>query len=248
MSAKVVLFVVGSFLLAGLTAGTAAAQDFQKSYPLPAGGSIRIANISGDVTVTGYDGTTVNVTGTIEGSTPDVIQIVDRSSANTVDVGVHYPNNCHNCDASVQFQVQVPRSVSYEFDRLRSISGDVTVSNVTGRVDASTVSGSVRMTGITGGANGKSVSGDVEADLADSLGTDDMHFTTVSGSVTVTLPSSASANVEMSSFSGGLSTDFPLQIQKEQFTSHQSASGQIGAGGRRVHMSSVSGSISLKQR
>jgi len=248
MSAKLFrLLAISGLLTVGL-ATAAAAQNFQKSYQLSSGGSIRIGNISGDVTVTGYDGTSVVVTGTIDGATPDVVRIEDRSSGNTVDVSVHYPNDCHHCDASVQFQVQVPRGVSYNFDRLRSVSGDVTVSGVAGRVDASTVSGNVRVTDVAGSVSAKSVSGNVDAEMTSVSGSDDMRFTTVSGDVTVKAPAALEANVEMSSFSGSIDTNFPLQVQKERFTTRQSASGQLGNASRRLHISTISGSVSLRQQ
>src|SRR5688572_27344937 len=41
-------------VLAGADAGIA--QDFQKTYPISPGGQVRISTVSGDVTVTGYDG------------------------------------------------------------------------------------------------------------------------------------------------------------------------------------------------
>src|SRR5215470_12415797 len=84
-------------------ATTAAAQDFQKSYQLPAGSSIRIGNISGDVTVTGYDGNAIVVTGTKQGPDKDTVQIEDRSSGAAVDVAVRYPHHCNDCNASVLF-------------------------------------------------------------------------------------------------------------------------------------------------
>src|SRR5262245_16676152 len=105
--------IVAAFLLVSVAA-TAAAQDFQKTYHLPAGASIRVGNISGNVTVTGYDGSAIIVTATKEGADRDLVEIVDRSSGSSVDVGVQYPRNC-NCNVDVQFQVQVPRSMSFDF-------------------------------------------------------------------------------------------------------------------------------------
>ncbi|HMZ80139.1 MAG TPA: hypothetical protein PLL06_10600, partial [Acidobacteriota bacterium] len=39
----------------------AMAQNFQKSYPLSAGGSISVKNVSGDIKINGYGGETVQV-------------------------------------------------------------------------------------------------------------------------------------------------------------------------------------------
>jgi hypothetical protein len=246
MSAKLVIFSAASFLALIAFSGAAWARDFQRSYQLPAGGTIRIRNVSGDINITGYDGSTVNVSGTIEGSTRNMVRIEDSSSGRAVDIVVRYPNN-GNCDASVRFQVQVPRSISYDFEDLASVSGDITISDVAGRLHISTVSGGVHAAGVSGSISAKSVSGDVQAELVDVRGGDDMRFNTVSGNVTFTVPGSAGATVEMTSLSGSLSTDFPLHIQTERFTSRKTCTGQIGNGGRRVHVTTVSGSICLRR-
>lgn len=227
---------------------TASAQDFQQSYPLSPGGSIRIGNVSGDVSVSGYDGNVVIVTATKQGSNPEMVTIEDRSSGNSVDVGVHYPRNCHNCDVSVDFQVQVPRSVSFNFDRIHTVSGNVNITGVNGKLEAASVSGTVRVTDVAGSVNAKSVSGNVEVDLNRLDGNEDMSFTSVSGDVTVKVPAGLNANIDMSSFSGTVDTNLPLQVAKREFTGGQHASGAVGSGGsRRLHMSSVSGSLSLRQ-
>jgi DUF4097 and DUF4098 domain-containing protein YvlB len=247
MLGKLIRFVSVSTLLGTALAATASAQDFQKPYQLASGGTIRIGNISGEISIKGYDGATVIVTGRKEGADVDLVQIEDRSTSGGVDVTVHYPNNCHNCNVSVNFQIQVPRSVSYRFDRIRSVSGDVDVSGITGSLNASTVSGSVRVTDLAGSVSAHSVSGDVEVQLSRLEGVDDMSFNTVSGGVTVKLPAGLDANIEMSSFSGSIDTDFPIQIHEDRYTSSRRASGQVGSGARRLKMSTVSGSLSLRQ-
>ncbi|HKF58382.1 MAG TPA: DUF4097 family beta strand repeat-containing protein [Blastocatellia bacterium] len=237
-------------LAAGLTflvAATAAAQDFQKSYQIPAGGSIRVGNISGDVTVTGYDGTAITVTGTKQGPDKDTVTIEDRSTGNNVDIGVRYPHHCDGCNASVQFQIQVPRSISYNFSGIHSISGDVNVTGITGRLEAATVSGTVHVTDIAGSVSAKSVSGDVDVQISRLEGTDDMTFSTVSGSVTARMPAALDGQVEMSSFSGTIDTSFPIEIKEDRFTSGHRASGQIGSGSRRLRMSTMSGNLTLRQ-
>ena len=117
------LSIIASLAVLGVT-GTASAQDFQKTYRLASGGQIRIANISGDVRVTGYNGDSIIVTGTKKGRDRDKVEVEDKSTDGRVDLGVQYPKRC-DCDASIQFDVQVPSSVSYIFDGISSVSGDV---------------------------------------------------------------------------------------------------------------------------
>lgn len=228
-----------------VAAGTASAQDFQKSYRLATGGQIHIGNVSGDVRVTGYDGDSIIVKGTKKGRDRDKVEVEDKSTDGRVDIGVRYPKRC-DCDASIQFEVQVPRSARYDFDGISSVSGDVEVSGVTGRVHASAVSGDVRVKNVSGSVSASAVSGDVEVVVDRLEGDDDMKFSSVSGDVNVKLPANLAADVDMSSFSGDIKTDFPIEVRTEKYGSRTSARGKLGEGSARLKMSSVSGDLSLR--
>ena len=225
-------------------AGTAAAQDFQKSYQIGAGGEVRIGTVSGDVIVEGYDGSAIVVTGTKRGRDLDVVEIEDRSTAGNIDISVRYPKNC-NCDVSVNFAVKVPRGVAYNYDRVASVSGNVEIRGVTGKIHASSVSGEVSVRNVAGSVNASSVSGSVDVEIDRLEGTDSMKFSSVSGDVDVRLPSSLGADIQMSSFSGSVKSDFPIEIKQERYGSRNSARGKVGDGSRSLRMSSVSGSLSL---
>lgn len=222
------------------------AQDFQRSYNLTSGGYIRIGNVSGRVIVTGYDGDSVNVSAFKEGRDRDMIEVEDRSAADRVDVRVRYPEDC-NCSASIRFEIKVPRSVRYTFDRIGSVSGDVEVSGVNGKVRAESVSGSVLVKNVTGVVSASTVSGDVEVEISRLEGTGDMKFSSVSGDVHVRVPANLEAEIEMSSLSGSLKTDFPIEIQERRYGPGRSARARLGAGTRILKLSTVSGRVSLSR-
>ncbi len=73
-----------------------------------------------------------------------------------------------------------------------------------------------------------------------------MKFNTVSGDVSVMLPGSLDADVDMSSFSGSIKTDFAIEVRSERYGSRNTARGKLGEGSRRLKMSTVSGDISLR--
>jgi len=244
---------------------TALAQDFQHSYSLGSGGSINIRNVSGNVQVTGYDGQAVVVTGIKEGRNSDKVSIEDQSSGNNVDVRARYPEHCNDCDASVRFEVKVPRGVAYRYNSISSVSGDVdvagvsgeltakavsgevTVKDVTGSIHASSVSGNVHVGKVAGTVNAKSTSGNVEVEIVSLEGAGNMDFGSVSGNVRVKLPGNLDAEISLSTMSGDLKTDFPLTIEKSKWGSGQKANGRVGSGSRNLKMSSVSGDLSLLQ-
>lgn len=227
-------------------AASAQAQDFQKSYRIAAGGGISLSTVSGDVRVVGSGGDSIVVHGYREGRDRDLVTIEDNSTGERVSLRVRYPENC-NCNASVRFEVQVPRSTSYVFDGLSSVSGDVEVTGVTGSVRAKTVSGNVRVQNIAGSATVKTVSGSVEVEITRLEGTGDMKFEAVSGSVNVRLPANLDADIEISTVSGSLRTDFPIQVEEARYGPGRKARGRIGSGARSLRMSTVSGRVSLSR-
>lgn len=255
------LAAVLAFLLSALI-GQAAAQDFQKSYRLGAGASISIRNVSGDITVKGYDGDAVIVSGTKEGRDRDKVEIEDTSGPNNVSVGVRYARDC-NCDASVRFEVQVPRNTNYDFNKImtasgditmssltgdlsvHTASGDVTISDVSGRINAATASGEMKVKDVRGTVSAKSASGNVNVEIARLEGTGNMDFASASGDVRVVAPADLDGNVQMSSATGSLRTDFPLQVETREYGPGERASGRLGSGSRNVRITSASGNVSL---
>lgn len=255
---KLALTMFGVLLVVSSTKG----QDFQQSYKLAAGGSISVKNVSGDVSISGYDGDVVLVRGYKEGSDRDQVEVEDRSSGNRVDIGVRYASHC-NCDASVRFEVSVPRSARYDLEKVSTASGnievegvrgdinvstasgDVTVREVSGRINASTASGEMRVKDVTGTVNAQSASGDVEVEIARLQGMEDMKFTSASGDVNVRLPANLDADVSISTASGDIETDFPIQVKENRYGAGSEARALIGSGSRRIHISTASGDVTL---
>lgn len=259
------VIVIATMLVAmGCGAASATGQDFQKSYPIGPGGRISVANVSGNVIVTGYEGTAVVVTGFKEGRDRELVEVEDLSGPNSVQVKVRYPRDC-NCNASVRFEVQVPRSANYNFDHLTTASGDIKVSNVTGEMRIKTASGEVEVKNTTGSlrvdvasgnirvedasgsVSARTASGNVNVEITRLEGTEAMEFSSASGNVSVRVPANIDADVDMATLSGSLTTDFGLQVEQRRYGPGQKATGRVGSGARRLRINSVSGNVSLKR-
>ncbi len=250
-------------LLASMFAIDAAAQDFQKTYRIGANDTVSIRNVSGDVKVTGYDGDAVSVVAYKEGRDREFVRVEDTSTANRVELRARYSEERRNTDASIRFEVRVPRGVAYNFNpvstasgnieasditgniRFSTASGNVTLKGASGSINATTASGNVRIEEARGSVNASTASGNVEAEITRLDGATNMSFSAASGNVRVRLPSNANADVEMSTSSGTLETEFPLEIEDSQYTSGKRARGRLGNGSRRVRLSSASGDVRL---
>ncbi len=254
------LAIIG--LLACLPAALAQGQDFRKDYNLPPGGVISIANVSGEIEVKGYNGATLTVTGIREGRDKDVVEIDDQSTAGQVSLKVRYPREGGNYDASVRFIVEVPAGARYVYNSLstasgdisienaagdfnvKSASGDISVTRVEGTVNASAASGDIKVLGASGVVSANTASGDVEVELDRVADQGEFKFTSASGDVTVKVPAQFNAQVEMSTASGSVKTDFPLKVEDREGPG-QKAAGTLGSGALKVKLSSASGDVRL---
>ena len=120
------------------------------------------------------------------------VRIEERNG--NVDVRTDYPRR--NWSGSVDYTVAVPRDANVI---LRSISGDIRVSNVNGELRAETTSGDVSATAVRRIRQAKTLSGDVE--ITDSDG-EEVSGQTISG--TVTARGLKARSVDLQSVSGDL--------------------------------------------
>src|SRR3712207_2255082 len=115
--------LMGALVLCAAAAVSAAAQDFQRSYNLAAGASVEIANVSGDINLSGHEGSEVVVSAYKEGRDRNEVEVEDASTQGRIKLRAKYPDNC-NCDASIRFEVRVPRSANLVLDRISTASGN----------------------------------------------------------------------------------------------------------------------------
>ncbi len=253
-----------ALLLAVAFAGSASAQDFQRTYQLGPDDPLRIENVSGNVNVVGYEGSGVTVSAYKEGRDRDAVEVEDLSTPGRVHLRARYPENCRNCNASLRFEVRVPRGQSVNLSKIstasgdingtdlngrihfNTASGDITLRNVSGEINVATASGQLRVTNASGSVSASSASGDVEVEIARLEGTRDLRFSSASGNVRVRLPNNLDARVSLATASGDIDTDFPLEVKRQEYGPGTTARGQLGSGARRLNISTASGNVSLK--
>jgi DUF4097 and DUF4098 domain-containing protein YvlB len=85
------------------------------------------------------------------------------------------------------------------------------------------VSGNVDVKDVSGLVSASAVSGNVTVEIRSLEGAGDMKFAAVSGNVTVKAPANLDADIEMSSVSGSLKTDFPIEVQERRYGPGRSA-------------------------
>ncbi len=261
MKVIVRLSVLASIML--LASVAVSAQDFERSYRLGGAGTVSIRNVSGNIEITAHDGDAVLVRATKEGEDRDMVEVEDLSAGDRVELRAKYPRDCRRCNVSLHFEVRVPRNASVRLDpittasgnikitgvrgdiKVNTASGDVDVESVAGQINAATASGEMRVRDVAGAVNASSASGNVEVDITRLEGGEGMKFSSASGNVSVRLPSGLDADVYMSTASGRITTDFPVEVRDSRHGSGSRAEGRLGSGGRNLRITTASGDVSL---
>ncbi|MEP6689627.1 MAG: DUF4097 family beta strand repeat-containing protein [Gemmatimonadaceae bacterium] len=237
-------------------------EKFDWAARMPAGSVIRVRNVNGSVDVDGASGDQVSVHGEKQWrrGDPTWVRIDVMKDGDNVTIcalwneddtcderGYHSHDRGNrerrkNNDVSVHFTLKVPKGVKVDAN---TVNGSVEVRGVTSEVHASTVNGRVEAASTGGPVFAATVNGDVEARMEQLPGNADLHFETVNGSITVDFPNKLDAEVDMETVNGAIHSDYPLTVSGRISPKHIRAT--VGAGGRRIHFTTVNGSITLRK-
>lgn len=136
------LFFAGALSVSSVTAQ----QRLSKRYPTGKNVRIELKNISGTITVESWDRDEIKFTATLESPKANVSP---RQTGDAFIVDVMADNRGHSSDVgNVNFTLQVPVNSSVD---LETMSGQITVTNIRGRLVRAHVSadGDIELSGIT---------------------------------------------------------------------------------------------------
>jgi hypothetical protein len=155
--------------------------------------------------------------------------------------------------SNVDFEIRVPMSIGYNFSWLAS-AGKMEISDITAKLLRAESKGDVAVKNVRGFINAQlffqSRFGSVLVDLPHIKEPCKMWFDARNGDVTVTAPSSLSAQIRMISEVGRLKTDFPLDIQEPRFGQGQKliAEGKLHSGQMTLTITSLWGGVYLRKK
>jgi len=195
-----------------------------------------------------------------------VVPVGSKVTANTWSGSISVRGVAGDVDAHAQSGDIDVRDAGARLD-VEAFSGDVTILNVKGDASINTLSGSVTLTGARGDLEIETVSGDLELrDIAAKqvrthstsgditfagqvFDAGRYEFNTHSGEVRLILPEAVGAQLSVSTFSGGIESDFPITLRAGE---HGIGAAQakrlnftLGQGNARIIAETFSGDITL---
>jgi DUF4097 and DUF4098 domain-containing protein YvlB len=257
------------------------------TFAFDKGGSVTLAATSGDIIVNGGSDARIHVRATsdngnlsfdasssrvmlqnrggdsrFEVTVPYGVQIIARSQSGDITIrdtrgaveahatagDLEIEGVTGRLDVNTLSGALTARDVAGDADVVTT-SGDVKIFNLMGSADVGTVSGDVELRGVTGKTvRAKTTSGDVRFDgLVDAAGRYD--FVTHSGDVEMHVQRDASAQLTVSTWSGGITSDFPITLRPGDHAIGSAVGKrytfEIGGGGGRITAETFSGDITL---
>ena len=196
---KLLFYVLTVFLFLCTAAYGEDRQEMRRSFTVNPGASITLKNISGNITISSWDGSQVEMIAVKTGDAGDFdkVEISIDARASRLDIKSDYPRR-GNANVSVQYDLKVPRNVV--LDSIESVSGSIEITGIDGRVTAQTVSGAISASLINRDVELRSVSGRIHvSDIAGrSL------IKTVSGRILIDNSLSSETNLIAEAVSGGV--------------------------------------------
>jgi len=228
-----------------------AKDEWSRSYPMSAGGSIELANTNGAITVTQGSGNTVEVKAervakaATEEAARDLLkqlEIREDVTASQIKIETKTPSGMRLGGVEVRYALTVPSGVAVRVD---NTNGRITLTGLSGDVKAETTNGGVSGSGLTGPVRATTTNGGIELGVA-SVHPDGITLETTNGGVSLTLPSDVKADISASCVNGGISSDLP--IEKDGSSSRRSLRGRLNGGGPRVSLETVNGGVKIASR
>jgi DUF4097 and DUF4098 domain-containing protein YvlB len=237
---------VGNFALNGR-----ASDEWTRTYQLEAGGEVRIGNTNGRIEVEGVDGNTVEIRAErIAKATTDEaakellprIKIEEDAKADRVDVHTERIGGVMiGASIEVRYHVRAPRAAAVH---VTNTNGVITLTGLSGSVEAHTTNGGVRATDLSGAVEADTTNGGVSVDFVSVA--KDIRLSTTNGGVTVGLPESAKADIVATCTNGGISVSGVKMEVSEQ--SRRRLEGKMNGGGARVELHTTNGGVRIRAR
>lgn len=229
-------------------------------------GTVRVHALDGSISVVGGPGKEVVIETSGGGSRVregrDVPQGMRRIAGAGGGLEVQEENNVIKINAEdhgrQDLRIQVPVKTSLV---IRAVNRGVTVEGTEGEVDAGSVNGHVIIKNISGSVIANTVNGKVEAVLNAVTPDKPMSFTTLNGTVDVTLPATTKANLRMRTENGDIYSDFDVTLkgdqretktevrgEKRKWKSESFTLGTINGGGPEIRFESMNGRVYIRKK
>ena len=148
-----------------------------------------------------------------------------------------------SADFKVHFKITAPATAELDIE---TVNGHLQIAGSQARVLARSINGRLDLERLAGPVEARTTNGAIRADLSAFTTDGDVRLSTTNGSITVTLPADARADVDARTTNGSIRSDLPVTTLGSHGRKH--LRGKINGGGGRLDLRTTNGSIRIETR
>jgi len=225
--------------------------EFRQTVPFTPGGTLALENNCGDITITGWDREEVEIVAraaTVEAGPQSsdrpyrIRKVTPEVEIKDTDQGllVRTPTFESPGQApAVDFEVKAPRNIV--LTGLRISEGDLTISDVYGRIDASVDQGDCSVANFSGSLKINLGTGNADVEVLDLREGDEVSVISRRGDIVLRLEPGAGASLEANALHGGVTSDFDLGVRQPA----QTVKTAVGRGGASIILMASNGKVRI---
>lgn len=240
-------------------AGDEVTETIDRTLNVPAGTELEIDNVNGSVTVSGWDQPRVRIYAVKKARSRDssaaqqalkALRVVVEQTDRSIEIHTVYPKKNDlgifdlllgsSVDASVRYEISVPRSMNVTAD---TVNGAIKVSNVAGEIELDTTNGRIEVANCSGSVEASTTNGAIGVELLSAKSGKDMRFETTNGRISLALPATLAADIDASTTNGSVHSDLPLSTTR---VSRTTIKGTLNGGGPKIRLRTTNGGIDIR--
>jgi DUF4097 and DUF4098 domain-containing protein YvlB len=228
--------------------------------------TLNIHLLRGSITVRAYSGHEVLVD--TKGSSADVQEKtrdgMHRIAGTGSDISIESENNKVNISSNgmraTELTVQTPVNTSLNVKTLSG--GQITVEGVSGEIEAQNLNGAVIMKNVSGSVVAHSLNGAVTVSMTSVKSGSPMSFSSLNGTIDVTLPANIAADFSMKTNHGEIYSDFDVKLKtppkpvvensdskkgRYRVKTEGAVVGSVNGGGSEIKFTTLNGDINIRK-
>jgi len=248
------------FLVAVFVAGPSMAQEYKVTVENTKEGQLTLEDFPGNLPVEGYSGNEIIITSTSGRFDPPDrakgLKPIYGGGTDNTGVAVAMEKNGNKVSfrcllpitKGADYRIKVPDNLVLKIHRGCERGGETTVQNMKNEIDFDGCH-EVKLKNVTGPLVISTISGGVDVVFSEISKDKSISIASVSGEVDVTIPAKAGVDVDMSTISGSMYSDFDFAPDSKEMrrVGGSSIHTALNGGGTDLKLSNISGNIYLRK-
>lgn len=227
--------------------------------------TLKLINLAGDVTITANNGSKIIVEADGLKSNPERAEGLKRigsAGEDNTGVGLNFEEDGNSftligavsMNSNAKYKISVPEKLKINVELGMFNNGDLEITGLNSDLELDVKTSDIKLRDITGPTVISSLSGDIDIVFSKLNQSSPFSIKVISGEIDISLPANTPANLELSSMSGGIYTDFDIKTTNNNSEDLTHIGGgtevqaKINGGGVKMVINTISGNVYLRKK